>query len=237
VISSWIIEVMVWYKYWLSSKIGEKSFLLQLLLTFNTNTNERLWIHSCQNLMLGNCFLKQVYTNKTPVMPFIPTKSVACMSKSWLLGNIYTAKACTGKKRDPDALKLGLVSEGRQPWQKTSALQDSRGLGVGLTTPPWKRLVTKSEEAIAGYFSWLKLLRKAGPTWGCWVDDDDDDELFLKICFSTVTKKCLSLICRKQLRLLPLLFPLICHMLAIRNVQTFLCIFSFRSCFTRIHGQ
>jgi hypothetical protein len=27
----------------------------------------------------------QVYTNKTRVMPFIPTKSVACMSTSWLL--------------------------------------------------------------------------------------------------------------------------------------------------------
>jgi hypothetical protein len=34
-------------------------------------------------------------------------------------------------------------------------------LGVGLTTPPWKTLVKKSEEAIAGYFSWQKLLRKA----------------------------------------------------------------------------
>jgi hypothetical protein len=41
------------------------------------------------------------------------------------------------------------------------ALQDNRGLGVGLKTPPWKRLVTKSEAAIAGYFSWQKLLRKA----------------------------------------------------------------------------
>jgi hypothetical protein len=31
-----------------------------------------------------------------------------------------------------------------------------------MTTPPWKRLfVTKSEEAIAGYFSWQKVLRKA----------------------------------------------------------------------------
>jgi hypothetical protein len=44
------------------------------------------------------------------------------------------------------------------------ALQDSRGLGVELTTPPWKRLITKSEAAIAVYFSWQKLLRKArGP--------------------------------------------------------------------------
>jgi hypothetical protein len=48
-------------------------------------------------------------TNKTRVMPFIPTKSVACMSTSWLLGNAYKAKSCKGKKRDPDALKLGLV--------------------------------------------------------------------------------------------------------------------------------
>jgi hypothetical protein len=33
-------------------------------------------------------------------------------------------------------------------------------LDVRLITPPWKRLVIKSEEAIAGYFSWQKLLRK-----------------------------------------------------------------------------
>jgi hypothetical protein len=34
-------------------------------------------------------------------------------------------------------------------------------LGARLTTPTWKRLfVTKTEEAIAGYFSWQKLLRK-----------------------------------------------------------------------------
>jgi hypothetical protein len=30
-----------------------------------------------------------------------------------------------------------------------------------MTTPPWKRLfVTKYEEAIAGYFSWQKVVRK-----------------------------------------------------------------------------
>jgi hypothetical protein len=46
----------------------------------------------------------QVYANKPRVMPFIPTKSAACMSTSWLLGNVYTAKSCKGKKRDPDAL-------------------------------------------------------------------------------------------------------------------------------------
>jgi hypothetical protein len=34
-------------------------------------------------------------------------------------------------------------------------------LGVVVTTPPWKKLVRKSEKAIAGYFSWQKLLRKA----------------------------------------------------------------------------
>jgi hypothetical protein len=50
----------------------------------------------------------QVYTNNTQVMPFIPTKSIACMST--LLGNVYTAKSCKGKKQDPDTLKLGLVS-------------------------------------------------------------------------------------------------------------------------------
>jgi hypothetical protein len=55
----------------------------------------------------------QVCTNKTPVMPFIPTKSVACMSMSWLLGKVYTAKSRKGKWRDPNALKLGLVSQGR----------------------------------------------------------------------------------------------------------------------------
>jgi hypothetical protein len=48
-------------------------------------------------------------------------------------------------------------------------------LDVGLTTPPWKRLVTKSEEAIAGYFSWQKLLRKARVHAGCQANNDDDD--------------------------------------------------------------
>jgi hypothetical protein len=60
-------------------------------------------------------------------MLFIPTKSVACLSTSWLLENFYTAKSCKGNQRDPDALILG---------QKISAFQDSRGLGVGLITPP-----------------------------------------------------------------------------------------------------
>jgi hypothetical protein len=37
------------------------------------------------------------------------SKSVAYMSTSWLLGNVYTAKSIKVKKRDPDALKLELV--------------------------------------------------------------------------------------------------------------------------------
>jgi len=35
------------------------------------------------------------------------------------------------EKRVPDALKLGLVSKGRQPRQKTSVLQNSWGLAWG----------------------------------------------------------------------------------------------------------
>jgi hypothetical protein len=58
----------------------------------------------------GHILCWQVYTNKTLVMPFIPTKSVACMSTSWLLGNVYTAKSCKGKKAKSWLLKLGLVS-------------------------------------------------------------------------------------------------------------------------------
>ena len=52
----------------------------------------------------------QEHTNKTRVKPDIPTKSYTCMSTSRLLGNVYTAKSCKGKKRVPDALKSGLVS-------------------------------------------------------------------------------------------------------------------------------
>jgi hypothetical protein len=43
-------------------------------------------------------------------MLFIPTKFVAGMSTSWLLGNVYMAKSYKDKKPDPDALKLRLVS-------------------------------------------------------------------------------------------------------------------------------
>jgi hypothetical protein len=116
----------------------------------------------------------QVYTNKSRVMPFIPTESVACMSTSWLLGDIYTANSCRGKKRDLDALKFGLLSWGRQPWWKTSALQVSCVLGVGLTMPSWKRLVTKSEEAVAGSLAGRSFWGRPGPTQGCGTNYDDE---------------------------------------------------------------
>jgi hypothetical protein len=47
-----------------------------------------------------------VLTRLTRVMPFFPTKSVAHMCTSWLLGNVYKAKSCKSKGRAPDALKL-----------------------------------------------------------------------------------------------------------------------------------
>jgi hypothetical protein len=50
---------------------------------------------------------------------------------------------------------------GDNPDRKHRPSRVAGGLGVGLTTLPWKRLVTKYEESIAGYFSWQKLLRKA----------------------------------------------------------------------------
>jgi hypothetical protein len=50
---------------------------------------------------------------------------------------------------------------GDKPNRKNSR-PELPGLGVGLTTPTLeKTLVTKSEEAITGYFSWQKLLRNA----------------------------------------------------------------------------
>jgi hypothetical protein len=64
----------------------------------------------CSTWPRGYTSCWQVYTNKTRVMPFTPTKSFAFMSTSLLLGNVYTAKSCEGKKRDPGALKLRQVS-------------------------------------------------------------------------------------------------------------------------------
>jgi hypothetical protein len=71
------------------------------------------------------------------------------MSTSWLLGNVYTAKSRKGKKRDPDA----------ETKHRPSRIA---GVGRGADNPTLeKTLVTKFDEAIAGYFCWQKLLRKA----------------------------------------------------------------------------
>jgi hypothetical protein len=49
------------------------------------------------------------------------------------------------------------------------------GVGRGDDTPTLeKTFVTESEEAIAGYFSWQKLLRKARAHVGYRADDDDN---------------------------------------------------------------
>jgi hypothetical protein len=53
---------------------------------------------------------------------------------------------------------------------------------VGLTTTPWKRLVTKSEEAIAGYISSQKLLRKAR------ADDDEYGSKVTEIVFCVAVR-------------------------------------------------
>jgi hypothetical protein len=55
----------------------------------------------------GVCHLADGHTNKTRVKPDIPTKSYTCTSMSRLLGNVYTAKSCNGKKQVPDAFKIG----------------------------------------------------------------------------------------------------------------------------------
>jgi len=60
-----------------------------------------------QLIKIIECY-ESTYT--TRVKPDIPTKSYTCVSTSWLLGNVYTAKSCKGGKRVPDALKSGLVS-------------------------------------------------------------------------------------------------------------------------------
>jgi hypothetical protein len=85
--------------------------------------------------------------NKTQVIPFIPTKSVAYMSWSWLLGNVYTAKSCKGKRRDPDA-------PGTSQLRDTTLTENigppgQPGVGHRADDPSLeKTLVMKSEEAI-----------------------------------------------------------------------------------------
>jgi hypothetical protein len=49
-------------------------------------------------------------TTKSLVMPFMSTKSDACMSTLWLLGNVFTAKSCKSKKQISDPSKLGPTS-------------------------------------------------------------------------------------------------------------------------------
>jgi hypothetical protein len=85
-------------------------------------------------------------------MPFIPTNSVACVPTSWLLGNVYTAKSCKGKK-ETSQLRETTLTENPSGYPGV-------GLGADNSTLE-KTLFTKSEEAIAGYFSWQKLLRRA----------------------------------------------------------------------------
>jgi len=63
-------------------------------------------------------------------MPDIPTKSYTCMSTSWLLGIVYTAKSCKGEK----FLTLqnwDWSAKGDNPDRKSSFLQDSWGWAWG----------------------------------------------------------------------------------------------------------
>jgi hypothetical protein len=107
-----------------------------------------------------------VCTIKTRVMPSMPTKSDACTSTSWLLGDIFTAKSCKGEKRVPDAFKLGPTSWGRQPWQKTLVLQNSLGLGVGLTTPPCNTIIVTKPS---------KKEVRPKPTPGCSAEEEEEE--------------------------------------------------------------
>ena len=73
----------------------------------------------------------QVHTNKTRVKPDIPTKSYTCMSKSWLLGNVYTAKSCKGEKRVPDALNRDGSAKGDNPDRKYRSSRIAGGWARG----------------------------------------------------------------------------------------------------------
>jgi hypothetical protein len=109
----------------------------------------------------GHTSCWQVYTNDTRVMLFIPTKSVAWMSTSWLLGNVYTAVMQGQKARSWD-FKIGTSRLRETTLTENIGPPEKPGVGRGADNPTLeKKLVTKSEEAITGYFSWQKLLRKA----------------------------------------------------------------------------
>jgi hypothetical protein len=62
------------------------------------------------------------------------------MSTSWILGNVYMAKSCEGKKTT--------LTEYTGPpgWLEVGRGANNRTLE--------KTLLAKSKEAIAGYFSW-----------------------------------------------------------------------------------
>jgi hypothetical protein len=83
------------------------------------------------------------------------------MSTSWLLGNVYTAESFKGKKRDSDALKFGTTQPRETALAENICPSGQPRVGRGADNPTLeKTLVTESEEAIAGHFSWQKLLRK-----------------------------------------------------------------------------
>jgi hypothetical protein len=68
-------------------------------------------------------------------MPFIPTKSVACVSTSWLLGNVYMAKSCKGKKQDPDILKIGASQLRKTTLTENTDPPGWLGVGRGADNP------------------------------------------------------------------------------------------------------
>ena len=57
-----------------------------------------------------NSVYKYPLTRRTHLSQPVERWSYTCMSMSWLLDNICTAKSCKGEKRVPDPLKSGLVS-------------------------------------------------------------------------------------------------------------------------------
>jgi hypothetical protein len=81
------------------------------------------------------------------------------MSTLWLLDNVYTGKSCKGKKR---SFKIGTSQLRETTLTKNIGPPGQPGVGCGADNLTLiKTLATKSEEAIARYFSWQKLLRKA----------------------------------------------------------------------------
>ena len=80
-------------------------------------------------------------------MPFIPTKSYACTSSSWPLGN---AKICKGEKRVPDAIFGSCQLREETP---TENISQPGLLEVGLRandSNPEKNIVTKPQANEAG---------------------------------------------------------------------------------------